>query len=578
MKDSNDYVTISSKLVNQLSESLKTGNIDLWLKTIYSEDDMEIEAQRIWFRGYVLNVVPLNVDISVCSISNLGTSIIVDCLLTFKYEFYDKVIDAHVYTIRYVEAVREWCVVWIEKKWLPFGEMNMDTNTSFIPCTFSKADFSWWKDNKELELVRKASDPLPANLYARAVTRNIRSREVHPELECASVLSNMLSLRVADIALSLYDPDPLKTLQALYDYASGKVLIRIERQDRTNNWSSKFTAPMFSFDEMLALAKGEIHISGNCSPIMSFYFSVLRLNGFLKQDIFQLRLNNYDILAVAIDDEPYLFCTDRIMKVSARTLYYHTEISKIFNEEAFWSYTGASTFSKNTVGQLINWFDNNSVFKLPYPLGINDNDPIMLDDLLPTFKEYSSPIQLNKAIRRAIFQISCDVPKSAYTYAKYAYQTLLVKKPQAYIISSIQSPVMQQFIREIPTIELFWEYIDKLGDESIFLEEDRIMTADQVVRHTTGDAKAKALLFYVWMKMVYKVEGAVIITDYSSYCFINNGRWETWDMHSKDKTIAPKGTMYLAFDHQSCISELMEISEGSSEWKQVLFSKLATDQ
>jgi len=553
-----DTSAISVTLLDCLHRALTTGDIELWLETQYFEDEMEAESQRAWFHGYLQKTVPTCIEFNVRNVRISLAEIVAACTLTFTYEQFDQLKDEHIYTMRYVEDKKEWKVVTIEKSWLPFGSAEADL---IHYDTYSMTDLFWWTNEAELEIVRNSNDPLPANLYARAIPRNIRSREVHSELECAAILSNMLSLRVADLAALLFQPTALGTLKSLYHFASENINFQIERPDRNSSWSSKFTAPTFSYDELLTLAEDHFPLTANCTPLMSFYFAVLRLCGLAASDIVQLRLVNYDCLLVSITGEAYLFFTDRIVKLNAGTYYYQTEISKLFNEREYWSAAGSSNLSGRTVERLNNWFKDGIVFKFSRPLttGISYMDECPM----PSLKECADPLQLHRLLRQTMLRYSCNLPDSVYTYAKYAYQTLLVTKPQAYVLASMNSPLIRQFLSDYNTKQHFFEYVDLLKKKSIFREHDRLMTADQVIRHGTADPASLTVLVYVWLNQSHQSQGGVCITDEDSYCFFEG---EIWSGKKRKPASKMQGNLLVAFNHESCFSELMNISEAKTEW------------
>ncbi|MFP4976669.1 hypothetical protein ACE6ED_14780 [Paenibacillus sp. CN-4] len=530
----------------------------MWLETLYFEDEMEAESQRAWFKGYLHKTVPSRVEFIVQNVSLSPDEINAACTLIFTYEQFDQLKDEHIYTMRYVECEGEWKVVTINKSWLPFGTAEINP---VLYSDYSTADPFWWSNESELELVRNSSDPLPANLYARAIPRNIRSREVHSDLECAAVLSNMLSLRTADLAALLIRPNDLQTLEALYHFASKNINFQIERPDRNSSWSSKFTAPTFSFDELLAMAGGHFPLTANCTPVMSLYFAVLRLCGYAASDIVQLRLVNYDCLLVSISGEAHLFFTDRIVKLNAGTFYYQNEISKLFNEREYWSAAGNSSLSSQMADRLNSWFGEDVVFKFSHPL-TTGNGGDKSDCPMPSLRDCADPLELHGLLRQAILKYSCDLPDSVYTYAKYAYQTILVKKPQAYVLASMNSPVIRQFLSDYDTKERFFEYVSLLKKKSIFREYDRLMTADQVIRHGTGDPASLSVLVFVWLNLSCRSHGGVCVTDEDSYCCFDG---EIWSGKKRKNVSEIQGNLLVAFNHESCFSELMNMYEAKDD-------------
>lgn len=75
--------------------------------------------------------------------------------------------------------------------------------------------------------------------------------------------------------------------------------------------------------------------------------------------------------------------------------------------------------------------------------------------------------------------------------------------------------------------------------KSIFREHDRLMTADQVIRHGTADPASLTVLVYVWLNQSHQSQGGVCITDEDSYCFLKEkyGAAKNENQHQRCKEI-----------------------------------------
>jgi hypothetical protein len=98
--------------------------------------------------------------------------------------------------------------------------------------------------------------------------------------------------------------------------------------------------------------------------------------------------------------------------------------------------------------------------------------------------------------RRAVFSMSKEYPVSPYTWAKYAHQTLFVQQPQAYAMWSMKSHECVELADRVDGPDSIVDWMaTNLKYESVYTSYDRIMTADQVVKHRSGLVHDKALFF-----------------------------------------------------------------------------------
>jgi len=88
---------------------------------------------------------------------------------------------------------------------------------------------------------------------SRAVTRNVRFRTAHIQLECASILTCMTSCVISDISrqLDIEHKASEEKVKEIYDVMREKFCLQVERLDRDNTWASKFIAPWYGIEEIL---------------------------------------------------------------------------------------------------------------------------------------------------------------------------------------------------------------------------------------------------------------------------------------------------------------------------------------
>ncbi|BCJ94844.1 hypothetical protein acsn021_24130 [Anaerocolumna cellulosilytica] len=548
---SESFVEVADLIADKLRASIMNRDMDLWLRTIYSEDDIANEAQIIWFKCYLLDKMPCFAEFEIINVSVHDSSLILKCKINLEYEKFNKVEEIHVYTIRYIEVQNDYKVVWLNKIRKPFMDEQFEAQSLTFQADLIDINPEWWSNEALIKLSYGICDPDSPMNYARAVTRNIRFRETISALECASILSNMMSLRLTSLAKKLYRFNRLHFLSAVYNASKDKVLVKLVRDDRDNTWSSKFTAPWYGFDELVSLSEDDI-ISGNCSSYMSFLYAMLRLGGFDKQDVVQLRLGNQDVLTLTAEGKNYLITSEKIEEITEKTIYYNKDVTKVFSDYWFLTSQGITNLDEIDSKRYMNYlkcslpiFNFNMSFKARVM-----SIPEDFEYRLPDVGGADDISLLNLEIRKHIFSKSREYIDSPYTWAKYAFQTILVSKPQAYAIWSLQSPLIASYITEHDTFLKFIKDIKQYGQKSIFCEKDRIMTADQVVRHKTCDNKAKALLFFSWLKTKREKNSSfVLLTTKGDYCVEEmNNENKFWDMESLNETKEIKGKILLAFN------------------------------
>lgn len=159
------------------------------------------------------------------------------------------------------------------------------------------------------------------------------------------------------------------------------------------------------------------------------------------------------------------------------------------------------------------------------------------------------PAELAHAVRREVFARSAQAPHSVFTLALYAYQTMLLHRPEAYALASLTSPAVGALSRHVTGIEGLLAWVRKrIKTGSIFPEPDRVMLAGQVVEYGLGRALDRALLIFAVLK--HKGYGARVVQttravytlagDLYGTVLIDAGWLATVDR--------PEGVVVLAFD------------------------------
>lgn len=564
MKIPNDQyaLDIVKHLTKLQQQSMEEENIDLWMSITYIKDDIAVQMREMWFKGYISKIRPRAISTHLDQVTVRDQTIYAYMSIILEYTYYDTLRETHEYVIAFEEEIQAWRIILMEKKPQPFS--------LFMPYPSKRFDFGahltessspWWKQDDYLHYIEESTDPLHSSLYAKAIARTVRSREEHPELECAAILADMLSVSVHALARQIGAHNPLEVLAHLYTASQEQVTFSLTRSERNNTWHSKLHAPWYGFDEMLGSQTNE-HISGSCPSLMSFYAALLRLNIFSPLHIFQLRLHNHDVLLIKIQQEIFLLCLDKLVKVNTKTLYYTNRVYKVFNDTWYFTGFGATNLDEKTRTSFLDIWDKKETPFLFNNTVISRYEHIQpFDAALHAIDNRSSYHHLKKRV----LQFSRDYPFSTFTWAKYAYQTLYVSKPETYALWSLQTNLLAPFLLNYTHLQPLILDIARYKNNSLFFENDRIMTADQVIRHKMGDAQSKALLLFAAVKKMRNTDTCVLLTDQSSYCiWLDEKRWVFWDMAQMKEVREPEGHLLLAFDDTGSYSPFLKPSNVST--------------
>lgn len=546
---------ITMRLVQAQRKAIGERDFDLWMHTMYCDDTIANEMQRLWFEGYLQRIIPIATTVELISMSASSEQINVAVKIRLEYLHYDALEEEHLWTVSFVPKVQEWRIVWLAKAPKPFPKEVAKLRFSFEPRSVSTdGGEPWWTQQKYLSLTHASLDPLPASTYAKAISRTVRSREEHPEIECAAILSDLMSIYVSDLAAQLTAPDLLQSLANLYRFSRERVSIRITRSDRGNTWNSKLNAPWFGIDEIIALSSKLEFITGSCPSMMSFYFALLRLGGYGPNDLYQLRLHNHDVLLAKVGQETYLVRPDDVVLLTPRTLHYSSQVYKIFTDAWYWTRFGATNLEETSQPDFLSSVQNAySIFQ--FNVGkTNSNKHILPSDDALNLDAIKESGQAHSLIKKRILESSNRHPHSPFTWAKYAYQTLFVIKPEAYAICSLSNLALYAKTYQFSTLNDVFKLVQGFGLQSIFKEDDRLMTADQVLLHERGDPRARALLLFALFGTIGDAPSFVLFTDQAAYTVRKNEKeWIIWDAATLKRVSSPRGNLLMAFDNKESV-------------------------
>lgn len=402
--------------------------------------------------------------------------------------------------------------------------------------------YNTWVDKEGLHYLRDAKDPLTPQIYARSVIKSMRYRMSNYEINCAALLADVMSMStssiIADITIS---KDKTYYFEELVSYACN-YLLPIDVEDVDVSINEKFSLPMRNIDEVLYEVKKEGGTSVNCIENISFFISILYHLRIL--DDFYIIMQPFHFIAICkIEEQYYLISFNDVVIMRQKRIYGNSEVLRVFNEKYYFDFDSNTTnMPENEIQKMYAFFE----YFRAFPLKRGNWKKLQLSTI---------PFNTNSSyFIKDIYRNSYYAPQSIYTWAKYSYQTLMVKKPQAYIISSFYSKKMQAFATKIDGVEdlIHWVtlYISK---GSLFSELDRVMVPEQVFKYRIADAKSLAVFMYAVIYMHKCIDtGGIVITDVSSYIVFNfsNDNYTIIDTNQKGYVEKINGQVQFAFNEK----------------------------
>lgn len=545
-------------LVSRLKSSMLSGNKEEWLNLLMVDDDIAKQSMNKWFEDYFMVYKVKRCQVTLDESYIVDNSCEIRCLVKVQYQEGKKYLaDLLLYVKEDIES-KKINIVSIERFYQPAQRKNVNWQTVL------KQDEPWWKCIHIKEELSD-DDELQHIQLARAITRNIRFREAHIQLECASIMTTMMSQVISNICrqLELPNENSEHNLKYIYDILMDRFHLQITRPDRDNTWASKYLAPWYGIEEILSGKEEGKRIAVSCNFFMSTLYVLLRWSGFKTSHLVQFRIVNQDYLIVkTIDNRLYFISHDNITLCSQSTIYPSGTINRVFGAEWYIDFKGnAAEISPDLLGEY-NLIAQNTFLPVYNPI-------VMEGEIMSVTPDLDSD-----DFRDTVLKSGNYTKSSIYPWIRYANQTLCVSKPEAYIYWSIQSNWGNLNFRNEEEI---YQYVDQMENESIFPENDRLMTADQCIRHQTSGTKDRAAFLLAAFKKFFSAQGIVVFTkkyDYVVYKFDQNNIWILYNvsLHKKSKLI--EGEIVLAFDDTNSYCILQNKNYEKLEWLQHNFGHI----
>lgn len=532
---SNEEMDILVKnLESEMSNAFLSKNSDKFL-ALFDIDVVNRYYTQKWFDGYaIVFATPVKCQVKIhrdrdCCSESFNSEI----EIYLKYEEYDSeklIINSK---LQYLNVERKLMI--IESTIIleqPHWKKSLHNNTekydiSMIKFIFQKAvdttqEFCISKDL--IHLLKDAEDTLNPSMYARAIIKSIRYRTSNKEIDSACLLADLMSRRTIKLskAMSNFQLDELlEDIESIGKrYLIPKTYTYLRTIDKDYFPAKELSLlPLASLEEVLYQLQKNNRSEVSCIEILSFYLSVLILNGLEVSDAYIVVQPFHYLATLKINEKPYIVSFNDVVPMSKNRLYGDTIVLRVFNQLLYYDPVSEQTnMQQKDYDKMTDFYKNNfSVFSVtPFEL---ESSQQVEGEKIPTLKHYSDVDQLAFEIKKYVYSMSQKYPKSFYTWAKYSYQTVLVKKPQAYILCSLRSAELKSLMQVLKNMEelITWSKVN-LGSNSIFEETDRIMTASQVLSNMTGSQKDIANFIYTCALISGLIKnGGIIITRTTSY-------------------------------------------------------------
>lgn len=574
---------ILSDKAERLVAAFEHGNAEDFVKE-FQLDTVSNYYMNRWFHGYAVNVeTPKRVTLNILDINSVTNSVF--WCQTRLCMIYEKSYDE--------EVIFNWKVIWkSEDETLRITETTMELKQPDWKKNIKEIDLAQIKINLEqikdktvsnvinwAEVTERQADLdgkcIPASVFSRAIAKSVRYRNTHPQIDSAAILADMMSLRMARFAYEMKAFDVIGMLEMINSYAQKYFKTKTYdefKEEGISEYSPKELSllPLYSIDETLDESKSKDITEVSCVNLASFYVGLLRLGGVDPSRVFVVIQPFHYLTVLEHEDQYFTISSNEVYPMTPERLYGDTEVVRIVSPSYYIDKNGEATVSEEEYHNIERTFHKGiPIFTLPKYEKDCCQWPNDMKELLQ-MQNYTSPEAYHQGIVEFVKEKDRAYPNSVYTWALYAYQTLLVMKPQAYLIWSIHSQDAVKFSKKIQSIDMLLKWMkENLDEGSIFEEKERIMTADQVLRNKKGCAKDKGVLFYTIIKLLYPEKaGGVLLTERSE-CYVEveeNGECYAYDMVT-GKTKELKNTyIRLFFNDKKVRYNFIYGQEKNKEW------------
>lgn len=535
MKDGRKLNKLLEDKLGRIRSALLKGNLQSFKQEFLLDVVSEYYLDR-WFQGYAVKIaVPNTCEVTMKRLEiikkdyfwgyfdlTLGYTSYMNEAFNFKIKLKEK--EEHLYIV-------EVQIVTMQPNSKNTKRLDNQTILNMKRCLYERKDelYSKQRWKKAIILTEKKHKEVRASLYARSVSRSVRFRNTHPEIDCGAVWANIMSYKMVRLAFIIKNYSLENKIFILHQYTSK--FFKVNTYDEYKEEGESYyparelsLLPLYSVDEILEKSKHENVTEMNCVDFGSFYMSLLILNGIAIDKICIVIQPFHYLTVVELSGKCYVISNNEIYPMEKDRLYGDTDIMRIVSPYFYIDSSIGHEIEEKDYRNIKNIFNKYlKVFCFPDTKGKFKNP---IDKFKFDIEKYSTPEEYHSSIITYVEDMSRSFPNSIFNWSLYSYQSLCVNQPQAYVIWSLKSPLIKMMKDSFKGINdvILWVK-NEIEDQSIFDEEDRIMTADQAIRSRSTDGKGKAMLIYTLLKaMNFIDEGCIVLTKKHSYVIYVKGK------------------------------------------------------
>lgn len=511
-----------SNFAQNISKSIEKRNTDLFL-SYFDISVVEIYYLKNFFLNYTKDSVK-RCNYQLNNITASSFELIIEII--YKLNYTEKIKFINTYSIdkilKITKTVYE-CVT---------GHINVYTSTkqkskilyNLNNIDTGKVEYSLSNYNCLMEIQSKTKEPKYDSCFSRALSGSIRYRVSNPIIDCAIVLSNILSPRLQRLIFFQSYSNKFDILKS----ANQNFGIMFKHKSYDNYYKVKKNFPFRelslepahnNFDELLFLfLKGANRpIDIMCSEISPLYAAWFFLSDLTEKQQFVISLPFHYMNYVKIFNSNYLIDVNTITCINNKRVYKsYNKMTGINTSQYYINQNGYTNIEYN---DYINWknYSKEHLKCFNFDCNYKPWDVVSIKDSkkLPTI---FSKNKSQKELVKQVYNNAYILPQSSNTWAKYVHQSIIVGYPQCYIQQGLNDSRLFNYAKIITSENNLLIEINKLKDDSIFCLPYQIMTIRQILDYRIGFQKEKMLLYYCVIKHNNWIKnGYVVITSTNSY-------------------------------------------------------------
>lgn len=251
-------------------------------------------------------------------------------------------------------------------------------------------------------------------------------------------------------------------------------------------------------------------MTGKCGSLVNEIVSMMRLLGVHSNNTAILRVRGHSFGLVKIEEKLYLINNNNIYPVNQKILnwildqfYLGLHNDRIAIDKPF--QINESTLLSS--GFLIDNIFNEQQWNL--------SNYILIESDITNY-DISKPGELFK---NKIFQ-----ENKFLKLAQYAYQSLYISDPEIYIKASTKGPHLNKLAEDLTNVDDIFNWLqENIESKSIFkFDEDRVMTADQVIVFKKGSNRDQGILIASLLKL-WGYNPKLLIAEHNSFIKYEDG-------------------------------------------------------